>query len=109
ANGRAITASTPSAPWRRLVPLAITGVVALLGGAVAAVRVLEPPAAADVVRFQLSVPQFTAGNGTPNVSPDGRHIVYQAGNRIFVRDLDAVAPRVLTTTDAAVGNPFWSA
>ena len=110
ANGRAITASTPSAPWRRLVPWAITGVVALLGGAVAAVHVLEPSApAADVVRFQISVPQFTAGNGTPNVSPDGRHIVYQAGNRIFVRDLDAVAPRVLTTTDAAVGNPFWSA
>ena len=108
--GPASASVTSAAPWRRLVPWAIAGAVAVVGGAVAAVKVFEPAATpADVVRFQISVPQVTAGNGTPTVSPDGRHIVYQAGNRILVRDLDAVTPRVLTTSDAAVGNPFWSA
>jgi Tol biopolymer transport system component len=107
---RAAAAPTPVRTWRRVAPWAIAAVVALLGAAVAAMHLLEPAAAPpEAVRFQISVPQLTAGNGTPNVSPDGRHIVYQANNRIFVRDLDAIAPRVLTTTDAAVGNPFWSA
>ena len=105
------TAAPMSAPtWRRLAPWAIAGAVAVLAAAFGIVHFLEPAAATpNVVRFQISVPQLTAGNGTPSVSPDGRRIVYQANNRIFVRDLDAVAPRVLTTTDAAVGAPFWSA
>ena len=85
AIGRATDTPAPPAAWRRLVPWAIAGVVAVIGGAVAAVHFREPAAvAAGVVRFQMSVPQLTAGNGTPQVSPDGRHIVYQAGNRIFV-------------------------
>jgi len=110
AMGRATDTPVPPAAWRRLLPWAIAGVIAVMGAAVAAVHFREPAAvAAGVVRFQMSVPQLTAGNGTPQVSPDGRHIVYQAGNRIFVRDLDAVAPRLLAMTDAAVGNPFWSA
>jgi Tol biopolymer transport system component len=110
AVGRPARTVSPSARWRRLTPWAIAGVVAVFGVAVAIVHFRERGApGGDVVRFQMSVPQLTAGNGTPQISPDGRHIVYQAGNRIFVRDLDAIVPRVLTTTDAAVGNPFWSA
>jgi Tol biopolymer transport system component len=110
-DGAGAQASTPTTPVRRrLMPWAIAGAFALMAAAVAAASYFTPAApAASVVRFQLSVPQFAAGDGTPSVSPDGRRIVYQAGNQIFVRELDAVTPRVLTKTDAAVGNPFWSA
>ena len=68
----------------------------------------EPGAAhPGVVRFQMQV-SLEAGSATPMISPDGRRIVYQTGGQLFVRDLDAVEPRVLTTTDSPVGAPFWS-
>jgi Tol biopolymer transport system component len=94
--------TTPAPTRLRVVPWAIAGVFALIAAGLATAHfrgpAATPPAA---VRFQISAAQ-QAGNATPAISPDGRHIVYQAGNRIFVRDLDAVAPRLLTTTESIV-------
>ena len=98
-----------AATWRRITPWAIAGAFALVAVAMAVMYVRAPSADTPApVRFQIATTQ-EAGNARPAVSPDGRHIVYQAGNQIFVRDLDAVAPRVLATTEAAVASPFWSA
>jgi len=46
AIGRATDTPAPPAAWRRLVPWAIAGVVAVIGGAVAAVHFREPAAVA---------------------------------------------------------------
>jgi Tol biopolymer transport system component len=98
----AVPASRHVAPW------AIAGAFALLAAA-AGVLYLRQPAAqpAGVVRFQVSAP-LQAGGATVSLSPDGRHIAYQAGNRIWVRDLDALTPRMVAMTDSAVAMPFWT-
>jgi Tol biopolymer transport system component len=41
------------------------------------------------------------------ISPDGRHIVYVAENKLWVRPLDSEQERVIDSTDGAQG-PFWS-
>jgi Tol biopolymer transport system component len=103
------TSVSPVAPaWRRALPWVLAVAAALLAATVSFSHFSEPGAAhPGVVRFQMQVP-LEAGSATPVISPDGRRIVYQTGGQLFVRDLDAVEPRVLTTTDSPVGAPFWS-
>ena len=102
-------AAAPRAPaWRRMLPWAIAAGFALVAAITATLYVRQPVATSDgAVRFQLSA-ALQAIASSPVVSPDGRHIAYQTGSQILVRDLDATAPRAIATSDASVGSPFWS-
>jgi eukaryotic-like serine/threonine-protein kinase len=103
-------AAPPAAAVRRLLPWGAAAACALLAATIAAVHFREPaPPPPSVVRFQIAAAQTLAGTSIPAISPDGRRIVYQQGSQIFVRDFDAIVPRMLTTSDAGVAAPFWSA
>src|SRR5439155_14694845 len=73
---------------------------------------------AEAIRFVVSPPDgasFDALNAHDHrfaLSPDGRRIVFVATgadgkNRLWIRGLDAVGPRVLEGTEDPVA-PFWS-
>jgi eukaryotic-like serine/threonine-protein kinase len=112
----AAAASTSS---RTLVWL-LCGAAALLAIGLAAVSYLyfrETPPAADVVRFQIALPEnvnFTQ-YGVSAVSPDGRKIAFAAYGddstpRVWIRSLDAL--KAVPLTDARINQLpfgfFWS-
>jgi Tol biopolymer transport system component/tRNA A-37 threonylcarbamoyl transferase component Bud32 len=114
------TATTVAAQTSKTPLLALGGVAALLSLALAGVSYThfrETPPAADVVRFQVGLPEsvnFTQF-GTSAVSPDGRKIVFAAygydGNpRLWLRSLDsAVAtPIQEATINQQTAALFWS-
>ena len=105
-GGASASVAQPLSRWRRVLPWA-----AALGAAATVVGVVTlregPPQPPEVVRFDLQV-ALEAGGSAPEISPNGRHLVYQTSQGIFVRDLDAVEPRLVATTDNPVGHPFWS-
>jgi eukaryotic-like serine/threonine-protein kinase len=72
-------------------------------------RAPEPP---QLVRFGLQAPEGLTTPTTPEVSPDGRNIVFAATDKegkrqIWLRPLDALEPRPLTEADNGT-RPFWS-
>ena len=81
--------------------------------------VSRAPAIPPVVQFTIGEPSNATFAGGPAyapsavISPDGRHIVFQATragdttNLLWVRSLDAPEARSLTGTDGA-NFPFWS-
>jgi Tol biopolymer transport system component len=98
------------AAWAAAGLLAVAAVVlGLRPGA----SVPDPPRPARVSLIHRG----TTIVGPPEISPDGRHVAYVARNQeglwqIWVRDLDAPAPRPLAFTDdfyAFAIQPFWSA
>jgi hypothetical protein len=109
------------APSRRLRPREIAAWAAAGLLAVAAVVLglrpgLPAPDPPRPARVSL-VHRGTTIVGPPEISPDGRRVAYVARNdeglwQIWVRDLDALAPRPLAGTDdfyAFSIQPFWSA
>jgi len=59
---------------------------------------------------RFSFPVENLQSNSPVISPDGRHIVYAAGDgelTLWVRDLDGETPRRLEGT-AEAESPFWS-
>lgn len=92
-------------------PLAVGAVAAavLAIGAIAAAlwlwRSREPQQARQVVRFSLN----TTDAFYPAISPDGRHIVYNAGKdtSLWIQDLDQNDARLIEGT-AGAQRPFWS-
>jgi eukaryotic-like serine/threonine-protein kinase len=117
--GSAVTDAPPPLPARRSVRYQ-RAALALLALLVIAVATLagRPPREAGVtappVHFQLEstgLPLWPAG--PPQVSPDGRWLVFVAASNsgdpgtLRVRALDSVEVQELHGTDGAVG-PFWS-
>ncbi len=90
------------ASGRRVLAAAL--VLAGVGAGFAAARMTRPAAApARLVKFAVPVEDL----GAAAISPDGRRLVYVAGDRLYVRDLDRLEARELVgTVGAAV--PFWS-
>ena len=94
---------------------AIGAALLMAGAAVGAAAVLvsrpaAPPAVAPVTRFAITVPdatQLTMSRGVLAVSPDGRQIVYSAGNRLYLRSLAESESRPLPGADPAI-NPVFS-
>jgi Tol biopolymer transport system component len=118
--GRAVIADEPrmavTAPrplWRRALP-AVAGV--LLGGLAAAYAAwtLKPDPPRPVTRFTVSLPetsQFTnTGRLLVALSPDGANLVYVADQRLFLRPLSGLEPRVIPGSETPVGilNPVFS-
>jgi eukaryotic-like serine/threonine-protein kinase len=57
----------------------------------------------DLVAERLTV----QNNNPPAISPDARHVVYAAGDSLWVRDLQQLEPRALPGTNGG-SSPFWS-
>jgi Tol biopolymer transport system component len=95
------------ARWRTLAPWVLAAAFALVAAAATIFYLRVPVATPALVRFEIQAP-LEAGGSTPSISPDGSRIVYQAGSRIWVRDLSSLEPRMLATTDNPVSTPFWS-
>ena len=103
-------AASASQP-RRLWPIAIA-FVAVIAVAGAAGRLTwrrdDPPLA----RLSIALPPGEQVTTVPAISPDGQTIAYAAGrtrttSRLYLRSLDAVTPRAVDSSAAAV-YPFFS-
>jgi Tol biopolymer transport system component len=114
APAQAALVAEPAPAWRRFVP------VALVVGAIAvtwlAARALVPKPPPETARFTIECPrgQFIGGvnNLSATLSPDGAHLAFVAADsggvqRIWVRDMDVIAPRLLPGTEGAT-IAFWS-
>jgi len=104
-----VAATAPTLPSGRLWGLlAAAGLaVALVAGALG--WVLHPTAPGPPLRkFDLAVAGLTVSEASfPQLSPDGRSIVYGQGGRLWVRDLDQLEARAVPGSEGAL-HPFWS-
>ena len=107
----------PAVSSRKRLPWLMAGAASLLllpALIATALHLREQPATAPEIRFQVPVPESLSFRwyDVPEVSPDGEHIAFAAGNgegesRLFVRDLKSVSATPLARTDTAY-SPFWS-
>jgi serine/threonine-protein kinase len=110
AEPRAGTATAPRPKGGRLAILAATAVLAAGLGAVAVW--LAGPVPAKLPLRKFDIPMSSADRSSsiyfdPEISPDGKHLVYVSRNQLWVRDLDKVASFPLAGTEGAT-DPFWS-
>lgn len=106
--------------WQRALPFVITALVAALAaGALtaAAVRLYGLRAPTPTVsRFTVTLPageQFAApAFSVVAISPDGTQIVYAANQRLYLRSMSQLAPRLIAGTERPgpgfAGGPFFS-
>ena len=93
----------PGTQGRRWLIAVAIGIGALLLG-LGLGRIFVPkPSPAQVVKFDLNIPDVTSAS----LSPDGSRIVYATSESLAVRELGALDPRLLPNTDGAV-RPCWS-
>lgn len=107
-EGRAGT-GTVRAGWRRWLAFA-AGVLVTTGvGAVIAWKLWPTPDAKVVNRFDYELP-LTRSTGYASValSPDGRRLVYNAQDGLYVREMDSLEARRIPGTEQALTNPFFS-
>ena len=104
--------------WRWTIWGALAGVVGLIAGAILAGaflwsgRLSSPPALSgerSPVRFSITVPstEILGRGASITLSPDGQQFIYEAGNRLFHRELGALAATPLAGTERAK-HPFFS-
>jgi Tol biopolymer transport system component len=107
-----VASSIRSGRSLRLAAAAVAVVVLLLGAD--ALRRMRGEAASTPTPTRLSI--AAPGQVSPQlsvaVSPDGRRLAYVStdaagGSRLWVRDLDALAPHALAGTEDAA-HPFWA-
>jgi len=98
---------------RSLWFLATAAIIVLLLGADALRRMRggESPSTLTPTRLSIAAPGQVSPQLSAVVSPDGRRLAYvstdASGGRLWVRDLDALAPHVLAGTEDAA-HPFWA-
>ena len=98
---------------RAWIPWAAAAVAVAAFAGVLTVHLRETPAAANTVRFRLTVPPDITFTQTTQfaVSPDGRTLAFPAygpagDNRVWVQEFDRLEPRVLQATSIAVVPDF---
>jgi len=73
---------------------------------------LSPPAAPVAARFTIVAPEKATSIEAPELSPDGRHLVFIAlteGRRsLWLRPLGSPTAQPLPGTEGVFGVPFWS-
>jgi eukaryotic-like serine/threonine-protein kinase len=106
----AVMAPTQTRRWRRWVPVAITGMLAL---AALAVWLMRRPPPADVKAVRLT--SYAGVAETPSFSPDGKKIAFtwngeKADNfDIYVLQIGSAGPPLrLTTSPSLEAVPAWS-
>jgi serine/threonine protein kinase/Tol biopolymer transport system component len=101
------SASLPGSRERRRLRVAVGVLGALLAVGVGSLALLlrrdTPPVAGpeSVRRFSIQLDEVR-----PSISPDGRHIAYRSGGRLWIRDLSSETPREIPDGKAAGG--FYS-
>ncbi len=114
-----IAATPVPAPfWRRALPWALFGAMALAFAVLAFVHFsARPPAPAQPVRFEIPMPAKTsliAGSGFW-ISPNGRELAFGAANSdgtnsLWIRDMGSPEARPLPGTGGSAEVPFfWTA
>jgi tRNA A-37 threonylcarbamoyl transferase component Bud32 len=106
-----VAAAAPPRPlWRRMLPVAAATVAALV--AAAAAWYLKPAEPRQIVRLVHSLPEGRAFRSTGRiylaVSPDGRHVVYNATGGLYVRTIDSTDDRVIPGTEQPLAGPTFS-
>ncbi|MDQ2979727.1 MAG: protein kinase [Acidobacteriota bacterium] len=97
---------------RERIAWAIAG-AALAAAAILAVGFLRrAPAQPRTIRFEIATPEGITTIDAPRISPDGRHLAFNATDssgmsRIWVRALNALAAQPLAGTEGTT-RPFWS-
>jgi Tol biopolymer transport system component len=89
---------------------AVTAATMAALAALAFLHLTEAPAERPLSKWSFAPAELEPGSQPVAVSPNGRHIVYEAGPgipRLWVRDLDRLEPRELVGTEGAT-RPFWS-
>ncbi|HEY5622396.1 MAG TPA: protein kinase [Gammaproteobacteria bacterium] len=100
--------------WRRALPVAaavvLTGVV--VGPLDDALWPEPAPGPLPVTRFDFDLPEgqtFREFNrNVIEVSPDGRHFVYNTSAGLYLRMMDEIEPRLITGTEASSSGPTYS-
>ena len=97
--------ATPLPRWRVWLPWA----TALLGIVVSGVAAwnLKPSATIPVTKFPVDLAGAPPILDALAISPDGRRIVYQAKNRLYLRDLDQMTSIEIPGTEGGF-SPFFS-
>jgi serine/threonine protein kinase/Tol biopolymer transport system component len=104
--------------WKRALPWAVAAAAVIAAAVLALGGSAKGDAVGSTIRFQVPPPEGRGFQLDPEdpgpavVSPDGQVLAFVAGDtdgqeRIFVRALDEVQPRVLVGSDNAQ-YPFWS-
>jgi serine/threonine protein kinase len=85
----------------------ITAASAILAlAALAWVHFREVPPTEKILRFQIAPPDKTP-IGAFRLSPDGRHLAFISGAKVWVRSLDSLESKSLDGSEGAT-YPFWS-
>ena len=85
-------------------------VLAAVGFGIAWAR--RAPEPLEITRFAIPLPDGTSNPTTPQISPDGRKVVFVAGDadgkrQVWLRTFDSLTPRALSDADANT-RPFWA-
>ena len=105
--------SKPRPFWKRAIPILSTAIVFTAITAIA-VWDLKPAPPEAVTRFSISIPpdqQLSVVANTLALSPDGSHLAYVAGKRIYLRSMAELDARPIPGTDAqgiAIFDPVFS-
>jgi serine/threonine-protein kinase len=98
--------------WRRAFPVFTALLVGGLIVGIATWNLWPTVAPPTVTRFEYEVPQGqrlrATGRPVMALSADGRHLVYNVTDGLYVRLMDALQPRLIPGTEANLTNPFFS-
>jgi serine/threonine-protein kinase len=96
-----------AAPRGGIGPLAAAGLV-LFASAATAAAVWLLKRAPEALPTKFEIPVEALGDGPAlALSPDGRSLVFEAAERLWIRRLDSLDAREIPGTDSGV-MPFWS-
>jgi eukaryotic-like serine/threonine-protein kinase len=112
-TGAAETIAAPSRSRLGVIASTVAVVTTLSLAALAFIHFREkPPAAPEVVRFTIPLPEKGGFGQYLSLSPDGRRVAFiisgEGGTRLWVRALDSLQWHPLAGTEGADGVPFWS-
>ncbi len=93
--------------WMAVAAVMTLGLLLALPFAVKYLR-QAPPAAATPVRFTIAAPEKVARLMSPEISPDGRNLVFGTEAGLWLRPLDSLTARPLPGTEESSPAFFWS-
>jgi eukaryotic-like serine/threonine-protein kinase len=97
--------------WMITTAVAAMGLLLALPFAVKYLR-QSPPVAPTVARFTIAAPEKATAIQSPELSPDGRNLVFAAFTEgrwsLWLRPLGSLTARPLPGTQGVDGLPFWS-
>jgi eukaryotic-like serine/threonine-protein kinase len=98
--------------WQRALPVAATAIVTMLGAGLVAWRVWPSAQSPPTTRFDFAVPdgQLLLSTQRPviAISDDGRHLLYQTRDGLYLRSMGSLEPRLIPGTAETLSSPFLS-